>query len=139
MNLKKLLILLPIFSLTACFSTFMISDEEAFKIGKEEKMTELCLMKYSSIPELRSLSSLPNVGIGMHLNNLAYETIGNTVFGQGRFNYIKRDYIFQKSFKNHEPIIAQGRNININPNIQDCQLYLNHYESAYYRLKAQGY
>ena len=37
MKFKIALILLSAFSLTGCITAYMISDEEAFKLGREEK------------------------------------------------------------------------------------------------------
>ena len=94
MKFKIALILLSAFSLTGCITAYMISDEEAFKLGREEKMTIECLSRYSNISDLKNISNLPDVGIGERLKFAAKETIGGTVFGQGRYNFIKRDYEF---------------------------------------------
>ncbi|MDG6232139.1 hypothetical protein P9J70_11765 [Glaesserella parasuis] len=138
MSFKKTFIVFSTLTLSGCFSTFFISDEEAIKLGREEGMTIQCL-KYSQIPELRNVADLPNVGVVQQLRYFAHETIGSTVFGSGRFNYIKRDYLFQKSVENHQEIINQARANVIKPNKSSCKLYLDTYETPYYRLKAQGY
>lgn len=138
MKFKKSLVLLSALQLSGCFSTFFVSDEEAKKLGYEEGMTTQCL-QYSPIPELRNLTSLPDVGIGQALKMFAYETIGSTVFGAGRFNYIKQDYLFQKSAESHQDMINNARKSVSKPNKNTCKIYLDTYESAYYRLKAQGY
>ena len=139
MKFKIALILLSAFSLTGCITAYMISDEEAFKLGKEEKMTMECLSRYSNISDLKNISNLPDVGIGERLKFAAKETIGGTVFGQGRYNFIKRDYIFHKSVENHMDIINKARIINIQPNFQECKLYVEHYENIYRTLKYQGF
>lgn len=140
MKLKKSIAVLSLFALSGCFSTFFVSDEEARQIGYEEGKTFQCL-KYSNINELRNLNDLPEVGIVYQLKMFGYETVGATVFGAGRFNYIKRDYLFQKSVKNRKSIIAQARNQALNAKLSKayCQIYLNTYENAYYQFKAQGY
>lgn len=69
------------------------------------------------------------------MSRIVYETIGQTVFGEGRFNAIKDDYVFYKSMANKSSITAQARNQKLNLRMDDCKPYLDHYERAYYGLK----
>ncbi|MDO4698519.1 MAG: hypothetical protein Q4A60_07595 [Pasteurellaceae bacterium] len=137
MNLKHMLIIFPVFSLSGClFSDYMVSDQEAYQLGKESKITELCLNK-SHIQALRNLSNQPSIGIYSELQFLARETIGSSVLG-GRYQAMKRDYLFHSSMDRRKHIFQRAMSDIQQVTSSQCKPYLDHYESAYYRLKAQG-
>lgn len=136
---KKLLILFPmVCSLSGCiFSYYMLSDEEVYNIGKQSAITAKCLDR-SHIKDLHNLSNKPDVGIWGQLRFLARETIGESVLGR-RYHDIKRDWFFSNSMNRKEAIFKQALSENINVNSTICKPYLDHYESAYYRLKGRSY
>lgn len=142
MKSKLLISLFSAFTLSGClFSQYLATDEEAYKVGKEEGITMACL-KYSKIPEVRNIaefSEAPNIGIMNELRQLAYYTIGESVFGK-RFYHIKNDALFHSSIKSRQDITDKARSENSRVSAELCSPYLRHYENAFYQLKAKyGY
>ncbi|QLB18577.1 hypothetical protein [Mannheimia granulomatis] len=142
MKSKLLLSLFSAFTLSGClFSQYMVTDEEAYKWGKEEGITMACL-QYSKIPEVRNIpmfSKASDIGIVYELRQLAYNTVGESVFGQ-RFHHIKNDYLFHKSGENRQSIMDKARSENSRVSAELCSSYLRHYENAFYQLKGKyGY
>lgn len=142
MKSKLLISLFSAFTLSGClFSQYLVTDEEAYKWGKEEGITMACL-KYSKIPEVKNItqfSKAPDIGIMYELRLLAYNTVGESVFGK-RFHHIKNDYLFQSSGESRQGIMDKARSENSRVSAELCSPYLRHYENAFYQLKAKyGY
>lgn len=142
MKYKHLLSIISTFTLSGClFSQYMMSDEQAYKWGKEEGITTACL-NYSKIPEVKNLMNLsqyPNVGLVNELRLIAYDTIGTSIYGP-RFHQLKRDYLFKKTGESRQAIMDKARNENSRVSAEICSPYLRHYENTYYQLKAKyGY
>lgn len=142
MKSKLLISLFSAFTLSGClFSQYLATDEEAYKVGKEEGITMACL-QYSKIPEVRNIpmfSKAPNIGIMNELRQLAYHTIGESVFGK-RFYHIKNDALFHSSIESRKDITDKARSENSRVSAELCSPYLRHYENAFYQLKAKyGY
>lgn len=143
MKSKLLLPLFSAFTLSGCifFSQYLVTDEEAYKWGKEEAITKACL-NYSKIPEVKNLMNLnqyPNVGIVNELRSIAYNTVGESVFGK-RYHHIKNDYLFRSSGESRQGIMDKARSENSQVSAELCSPYLRHYENAFYQLKSKyGY
>ncbi|OOF86220.1 hypothetical protein [Rodentibacter ratti] len=133
MKVKYTALIISIFLLSGC-AMYFASDQEAYQVGVEENKTINCL-NYSHINDLHNLYGKPNIGILGQMKQIVYETIGQTVFGAGRFNAIKSDIVFHNSMERKSSITAQGRNQKLNLSMNDCKPYLDHYERAYYGLK----
>ncbi|MFA9499313.1 hypothetical protein ACERCG_02475 [Mannheimia sp. E30BD] len=141
MKYKYLFSIISTFALSGClFSQYMMSDEQAYKWGKEEGITAACL-KYSKITDMKNIMNFqyPTVGIMKELRIIAEHTIGESVFGK-RYYHIRNDYFFQSSGEARADIIAKARNENSRVSTEICSPYLRHYENTYYQLKAKyGY
>lgn len=134
MKVKYTTLIISTFLLSSCVTMYFASEQDAYQWGIEENKTINCL-NYSHINDLHNLYSKPTIGIFKEMSRIVYETIGQTVFGEGRFNAIKDDYVFYKSMVNKSNITAQARNQKLNLSMNDCKPYLDHYESVYYGLK----
>lgn len=142
MKSKLLISLFSAFTLSGClFSQYLATDEEVYKWGKEEAITKACL-NYSKIPEVKNLMNInqyPNVGIVNELRLIAYNTVGESVFGK-RFQHIKNDGLFHYSVESRQDIMDKGSRENSRVSAELCSPYLRHYENAFYQLKAKyGY